>query len=168
MDLRSCIERGGYKPFAMIRRTSGFSILEVLIALAIFALAAVVLGASYLNVLTGYEVANRVLQRNDDVRFARDALLAEADPEVVVKGGNFDGGNNRRVQWKAKLDPTETTDVFLVTFECEITAPELRKPERVVETFRVLRPTWSKADERSKIQKKNADRITKILQTLKS
>lgn len=152
----------------MTGRSSGFSVLEVLIALAIFALAAVVLGASYLNVLTGYEVANHALARNDDVRFARDMVLAEADPEVVAKGGDFDGGNNRRVHWRAKLDPTETTDVFVVTFECEINAPELRRPEHVVETFRVLRPTWSKADEKSKIQAKNKDRITKILQTQKS
>lgn len=152
----------------MNRRSPGFTILEVLIALAIFALAAVVLGSSYLNVLGSYEVANRVLQRNDDIRFARDTMLAQADPEIVAKGGDFDGGNNRRVQWRAKLELTETTDVFLVTFDCEITAPELRQPERTHETFRVLRPTWSKADERSKIQKKNRDRIAKILATQKT
>ena len=152
----------------MIRRSLGFTILEVLIALAIFALAAVLLGSAYLNVLNGYEVANRVLLRNDDVRFARDTLLAQADPEIVVKGGDFDGGNNRRVHWKAKFELTETTDVFLVTFECEISAPELRQPERVTETFRVLRPSWSKADEKSKIQTKNKDRITKILAQQKS
>ncbi len=151
----------------MIRRSPGFTIIEVLIALAIFALAAVLLGSSYLNVLNSYELANRVLQRNDDVRFARDAMLAEADPEIVVKGGDFDGGNSRRVQWRAKLEPTETTDVFVVTFECEISAPELRQPERVTETFRVLRPSWSKEDEKNKIQKKNHERITKILNTEK-
>lgn len=151
----------------MSRRSSAFTIIEVLIALAIFALAAVLLGSSYLNVLNSYELANRVLHRNDDVRFARDTMLAESDPEVVVKGGDFDGGNSRRVSWKAKLETTETTDVFLVNFECEITAPELRQPERVVETFRVLRPSWSKADEKDKIQKKNHDRIAKILKAEK-
>lgn len=151
----------------MRRSRSGFSLLEVLIALAIFALSAVILGGAYLNVLTGYEVAGRAIARNDDVRFAREALLAEPDLEVVLKGGDFDAGNNRRAQWKATIEPTETTDVFKVNFECVVNGPELKKPERIRESFRLLRPTWSKAADREKIRAKNRDRITKILTTNK-
>ena len=146
------------------KRSAGFTILEVLIALAIFALAAVVLGGAYLNVLTGYETANRALERNDDVRFARDSLLAEPDLDTVLKGGDFDSGNGRRVTWKATVDPTETTDVFLVTFECEITGADLKQPEQTKETIRLLRPTWSKGDDRDKLRKTAQDRITQILQ----
>lgn len=145
-------------------RSAGFTILEVLIALAIFALAAVVLGGAYLNVLTGYETANRALERNDDVRFARDSLLAEPDLDTVLKGGDFESSNGRHVTWKATADPTETTDVFLVTFECEITGADLKQPEHTKETIRLLRPTWSKGDERDKLRKEAQDRINQILQ----
>jgi general secretion pathway protein I len=145
----------------------GFTLLEVMIALAIFVLAAVVLGGAYVNVLASYEAANRMLQRNEDVQFAREALLAESDPEVVLKGGDFEGANNRHVQWKATMELTETTDVFQVLFDVVITAPDLKKAEATHETFRVLRPTWSKGTDREKIRAKNRDRITKILTTKK-
>ena len=147
----------------MTHRRSAFTLLEVMISLAIFILAAVLLGGSYLNVLTGYEAANRAVDRNEDVRFARQAVLTETDPEVVQKGGSFDSANNRHVDWKATLDPTETPDVFQVTFECVINAPDMKKPERVTEVFRLLRPTWSKPDEREKLRSKTRDRIMKIL-----
>ncbi len=147
----------------MRSRCSGFSLLEVMIALAIFALAAVVLGGAYLNVLQGYELSNRALLRNENLRFAREALLIESDLEVVEKGGEFDAGNNARVRWKAKVEPTETPDVFEVVFDCEVNSPELRQPERTTEVFRLLRPTWSKADEREKLRMETRERITKIL-----
>lgn len=145
-----------------MRRAGGFSILEVLIALAIFAIAAVILGGAYVNVLNGYELANNALQRNEDVRFARQSLLAESDPEVIRRGGDFAGANGRTVRWRATLDPTETSDVVQVTFECEINGPDMKKAEKVTEVFRVLRPTWLQPVDREKIRQQNRDRITKI------
>lgn len=150
-----------------LRRSAAFSLLEVLIALAIFAMAAVVLGAAYINILMSYESADRALQRNEDVEFARAALLTETDRETVEKGGDFQSGSNRRVTWKAAIEQTDTPDLFQVTFECEITSPDLKQPEHVLQTFRVLRPTWSKGNERDTLRAKTRDRITKILTTQK-
>ncbi|PTY07638.1 hypothetical protein DB347_05240 [Opitutaceae bacterium EW11] len=149
------------------RVRSGFTLLEVLIALAIFAMAAVVLGASYINVLMSYESADKAVQRNEDVEFARAALLTETDRETVEKGADFESGPNRHVTWKATLEQTETPDVFLVNFECTITSPDLKQPEKILQTFRVLRPTWSKGDERDTLRAKTRDRITKIITTQK-
>lgn len=144
-------------------RASAFTMIEVLISLAIFAFAAVVLGAAYVNVLTGYETANRMVAGDQDVRFARAALLTEADPEVVAKGGEFDSADQRHVTWKATLQPTETSDVFDVLFECDITAVSLRKPIHIAEKFRLLRPTWSKDADRNKLRADSAQRINKLL-----
>ena len=55
----------------------GFTLLEVLVALVVFAMAAVVLGSSYLNVLNTYEVAARGMTVNEDFAFARDLVLRE-------------------------------------------------------------------------------------------
>src|SRR5688500_13870574 len=52
--------------------TPGFTLVEVLVALCIFAMAAVVLGASYLNVLNSYEIVSRGMQVNEDFAFARE------------------------------------------------------------------------------------------------
>lgn len=145
------------------RRRRGFTLLEVLIALAIFVMAAIILAASYLNVLASYEAANRGLDRNEDVEFARMALMTEAERETVEKGGEFEGVNGRRIRWKATLEETELPDLYLVLFECEISGGELKQPERVLQQFRLLRPTWSKGDERDKLRAKVRDRIAEIV-----
>ena len=62
------------------RSRSGFSLLEVLVALMIFGLAAVVLGSTYVNVLNSYEAVSRGNTRDEDVAFARAQLLARRCP----------------------------------------------------------------------------------------
>lgn len=144
------------------RPAIAFTLIEVLIALAIFTGMAVVLGSAYLNVLNAYELAGRSAFADEDVRFARAALLAEADRDAAEKGGEFDGGNNRRVRWSSVIEQTDTPDLFSVTFLCEVNSPEMKQPQVTQEVMRVLRPTWSKADERGKLKAKTRDRILKI------
>jgi general secretion pathway protein I len=139
----------------------GFTILEVLVALAIFAGSAVLLGATYLNVLNGYAFIEHQGEYLNELKFARSVLLAEPDLETAEKGGDFEEAKGRRVSWKATIDPTETADLFAVTFECEINAPDLKQPVHTTEVFRVMRPTWSKVDERDKLR---AAARTRILQ----
>ena len=52
-------------------RPAGFTLIEVLMALIIFALTAVVLGSAYMNVLNSYEVARKANATDSDVWFAR-------------------------------------------------------------------------------------------------
>jgi general secretion pathway protein I len=139
---------------------------EVLVALAIFVMMAIALGGTYINILNAYEIAARAVTRDEDVRFARVALLTEAELEVAERGAEFDGGNGRRVSWKAVVEPTATTDLFQVTFICEISGPDLPKPEIREERFRVLRPTWSKPADRDKLRADAKTRIDKIQQGL--
>jgi prepilin-type N-terminal cleavage/methylation domain-containing protein len=121
----------------------GFTLLEVLIALMVFVMAAVVLGSSYVNVLNGYDLAQRANERNEDVEFARAQMLAEPDHDKAEQGGEFDSANSRHISWHAQINTTETADLFAVTFTCEISDPGARAPETVTENFMVLRPTWS-------------------------
>ena len=61
----------------MSTQRQAFTIIEVLVALAILALAAIVLGSSYANVINSYFVMKKSVRAEDDFRFARAALLAE-------------------------------------------------------------------------------------------
>ncbi len=144
-------------PTARCRRA--FTLLEVLVALAIFALAAIVLGAAYANVLISYADLNRVDERHEDVRFARAALLAEADREKAEEGAEFESGEGRRVRWRAEIEPTNVADLFAVTFVCEVADPAELRPREIVQTFRLLRPTWSDAAERETLRAEARDRI---------
>ena len=140
----------------------GFTLLEVLIALTIFALAAVVLGASYVNVLLSYQIAARSTQGDEDVKFARAQLLAIADPKKIEEGGDFDSPGGRRVHWSAQIEPTETADLFLVHFLCEINDPATPDAPRIEQDFRVLRPTWSDPAERDKLRQEARQRIQEL------
>lgn len=132
-------------------------------ALVIFAMAAVVLGSAYVNVLIGYEAVARGLVANEDVAHARHLVLNEADREKVEDGGEFDTADGRRARWTAEITSTNIADLFNVTFTCEI--PDPAKPEslKVSETFVLLRPTWSiDPGERGKLKEQSKTKILEL------
>jgi general secretion pathway protein I len=145
-------------------QSRGFTLLEVLVALGIFAMAAIVLGTAYVNVLTGYEVARRATVSEPEAQFARAQLLAQADIELARQGGDFESGDGRAVRWTATIDPTETADLFQVVFECEIAGAAGANPQKVTQQFRVLRPTWSADINRNTLRAAAKDRILKGLE----
>lgn len=148
------------RPHVASRR--GFTLLEVLVALAIFTMAAVVLASAYVNILNAYDVAQRTNARNEDLEFARAQLLATTDHDDAEKGAEFDSSDSRHVTWHAQIDPTPTVDVFAVTFVCEINDPKTLAPQTVTQNFMVLRPTWSDPVARSKLLADVKARIAKI------
>ncbi len=138
---------------------SAFTLVEVMVALAIFAMAAIVLGASYVNVLMGYAVVNRAPHADADLYFARAALQAEADRETAEEGDEFESANGRRVRWSAVITPLNVADLFEVTFTCELTDSGETQPRVVTQTFRLLRPTWSEGEDRETLRTEARDRI---------
>ena len=142
---------------------SAFSLLEVIVALAIFALAAVVLGSAYLNVLTAYETVSRGNQTDEDVRFARSLLLAEPDHDTAEKGGDFVSPGGRQVRWHATITSTTTADLFTVAFVCDLADPASNGgTQTVTENFTVMRPTWADPAENTKLKQDAQDRIAKL------
>jgi len=140
-----------------------FTLLEVIVALAIFALAAVVLGAAYVNVLNAYAAVGRGNQTDEDVRFARSQLLAEPDHDKAEQGGDFVSAGGGQVKWHATIETTTTADLFTVTFVCEL--PEASGSgaiQTVTEHFNLLRPTWADPVENTKLKQDAQDRIAKL------
>ena len=129
----------------------GFTLLEVLVALAIFAMAAVVLGATYVNALNAYEAVGRRNEYDADLQFVRAALLTEPDRDKAEEGGDLDLGGGKRAHWQADVAPTDSVDLFTVTWSCEINDPARQKPYHATQTILLLRPTWSDPVERTKL-----------------
>jgi prepilin-type N-terminal cleavage/methylation domain-containing protein len=144
-----------------MRRHSAFTLIEVLVALLIFTLTAVVLGGAYLNVLNSYEVAQRANGFDNDVTFARSQLLTIADLPTAQAGAEFDDGD-RHVKWTAEIDPADTTDLFTVTFTCVLTNPGATPAKTIVEIFMLLRPSWSDPSARSTLRAAAASRIAVV------
>jgi general secretion pathway protein I len=144
-------------------RRRGFTLLEVMIALAVFALAAVVLGATYVNILNSYHVVNRDNTRDEEVRFARSLLIAEPDRTKAEEGGDFEASSGGRVSWRAEIEPSSIADVFQVTFKCEVAETNATKPSPpTTEKFMLLRPTWSEGLDMTKLRQDAKDRIVEM------
>jgi general secretion pathway protein I len=142
----------------MTRRHRAFTLVEVLLSLVIFALTAVVLGGAYVNVLNSYEAAQQENKYDSDVSYARSQLLGQADLPTAQGGAEFDDGDSH-VKWTAEIDPANTTDLFTVTFTCVITPPAGAEAKTIVETFMLVRPTWSDPTARSTLRSNAASRI---------
>jgi general secretion pathway protein I len=121
----------------------GFTLLEVLMAIAVFALAAIVLAGAYTNVLIAYNVVNQGNQADADLAFARSIILTEPDITKLQQGGDFDTADNRHGRWTVDIQPTTTADLFTVALTCELTNPAGGDPQKTVDNFMLLRPTWS-------------------------
>ena len=151
----------GRAPVPRSRRA--FTLLEVLVALAIFALVAVVLGGAYLNILNAYAGVGRGAGDDREVACARQALLAQADLQTAKNGDEYDTAEGRHVKWTADIEPANTTDLFSVTFTCVITSSSPQdQPRRVTQSFMLLRPTWSDPTDSSNLRQNAATRIAKL------
>ncbi len=122
---------------------SAFTLLEVLMALIIFAFAATILAAAYLNVLNSYEVVARLNAADADLAYARSIVLLEPDVSKLEKGGEFTGTDGRSVRWSVEIVPTTTADLFTVKFACEVAETQGGETRKHSESFTVFRPTWS-------------------------
>jgi prepilin-type N-terminal cleavage/methylation domain-containing protein len=146
-----------------ISARGAFTLMEVLAALAIFGLTAIVLGSAYLNILNSYRAVGLGSGDAQDIAFARQALLKQVDFQTAENGDEFDTVDGHHVQWS--LDPqvtvqsTTVSDLFTVGFVCEISDTATSQPRKYTETFMLLRPTWSDPVIRSQVRQAEATRI---------
>ncbi len=143
-------------------RRRGFTLIEVLMSLAIFALAAVSLGAAYSNVLMGRLALKQDEQRLDDLARCRAALMETPGFDDVETGGEIHLPGDRTARWKGKIEATSVSDLFAVQLTCEIQAvKDGDYGDEINETRMLLRPTWSIPSDRQKIRDDARERLEK-------
>jgi prepilin-type N-terminal cleavage/methylation domain-containing protein len=137
---------------------SGFSLIEVVVALALFAMAAVVLSDTFVNALLAREKGVSNDTRNRDVRAVRMQLLLEPNREEAEEGGTYETLDNGSANWRAEIEPTNVVDLFQVQLLIDFQEPQDDQEASYQETLYLLRPTWSESDERSDLlqEKKSA------------
>jgi general secretion pathway protein I len=143
-------------------RRRGFTLIEVLVSLAIFALAAVSLGAAYSNVILGRIALQQDEQRLDDIARCRAALMETPGFDDVEAGGDIHLPGGRTARWKGKIEATAVSDLFAVQLTCEIQAvADGDYGDEINETRMLLRPTWSIPSDRQKIRDDARQRLEK-------
>lgn len=132
-------------------KTCAFSLIEVVIALALFSMAAVVLSSSFVNALLAREKGQSSDIRNVDIRAVRMQLLLEPDLDAAEDGGEYQTLSNGQASWQATIEPSNVVDLFKVQLMIEFQEPQEGEYPSYQETLYLLRPTWSDSDERSKL-----------------
>lgn len=127
----------------------GFSLIEVVVALAIFAMAAVVLTETFVNSLLAREKGVSNDSRNRDIQAVRMQLLLEPNREDAEEGDTYETLSNGPARWEAEIEPTNVVDLFQVQLRIEFQKPQDDQEASYQETLYLLRPTWSESDERS-------------------
>ena len=138
-----------------------FTLIEVLVSLAIFALAAVVLAAAYLNVIGGYQSVARRQHGDEEWKLVRSVVLTESDRKKVEDGGRLQLADSSYVHWTAKIEGTAVADLFAVTIrsEPEITTAKdgLKREQKLL----LLRPRWSEPAEHDRLRAESQDRFNR-------
>lgn len=137
----------------------GFTLIEVLVSLAIFALAAVVLSVAYLNILGSYRTLGAQQQSEEDWKLLRTVVLTEADPKKVEAGGRVALPGGRQLNWTAKIEPTEVADLFKLTLEADTPASGDKEAWQRRQVLQLLRPAWSDPAERDRLRDITRQRI---------
>lgn len=145
------------------KSASAFTLLEVLVSLAIFALAAVMLSATYVNILSNYDAVARRQEHAQEMSLVRVQLLSEPDRKVAEKGGDLALPENRGAHWTVKIEETDVADLFQVNLTCEVrdALGGDAKPWTQDESFMLLRPTWSDPALRDKLRASAQERTAK-------
>ena len=129
----------------------GFSLIEVLIALALFAIASNVIGSAFINALLSRERNNDNSYRDIAIQTARKQLLLEKNIDDAEDGGSIETLELGEVDWYAEIIPTDMVDLFEVNLFIEFFDLKDDQSTNYNETLLLLRPTWSESDERSSL-----------------
>ncbi|MFP4283489.1 MAG: type II secretion system protein [Opitutales bacterium] len=147
------------KPHPDTRRR-GFTLLEVLVALAIFAVSAVVISEAFFNTLRALDQREQDVAGLDDLRFVRSQILLEPDLDTFEDGGDIETLDGGTARWEAEVEPTRVPHLFAVFLNIEFAGGETVERWTHRETLRVLRPTWSELGEAEDLLLDLQDEIT--------
>ena len=131
------------------RNRHGFSLIEVVIAVALFAAASVVLTSAFVNALLAREHGQNNSLRTDDISAVRLQLLLEANRDDAEDGGDLETLHSGLATWRCSIEESQIVDLFKVLFEIKFSDPIEGTNKNYQESLYLLRPTWSESDERS-------------------
>jgi prepilin-type N-terminal cleavage/methylation domain-containing protein len=140
------------------RESKGFSLIEVVIAIAVAGIAFFVLTETFFNVLLTLDGLESESDYQKDVRFVRREIIQIADRDELEDGGEITTLDLGEATWEVELEETEIVDLFQMDLFIEFENPD-GSPIEYREILFLLRPTWSDPIESSAILSDVRDRI---------
>jgi len=130
----------------MVSNKQGFTILEVLAAVVIFAGAATVLVSSYINILSNFEDSRIKTNFEEELAYVRSDLQIISDLEEAEEGAEFDMGTGVMGTWYTEIEMTEVPNLFSVHLFVDMLNADGTRME-LDQQFYLLRPSWGEVDE---------------------
>jgi len=151
-------------PFSL----GGFMLIEVLVALALFGMAAVFL-------VDGISVASRTMRLMKDTRemeqdllWARSQIFQEHQYQKLEDGGEIEALTIGEIQWETEIEMTNVLDLYSVKLTLEYEGNDdlgIESGTRV-SSMLLLRPGWSNesefSTERSRLLEDKRDKIREM------
>lgn len=134
-----------------VNTAKAFSLIEVVFAVALFAMASVVLMSSFVNAMLARERSVQNENFEADIRTVRMQLLLEPELEAAEEGDEIETLSNGRASWNATIEPTNVVDLFQVQLNIEFQEPQDEFNASYQEQLYLLRPTWSLAEDRDQL-----------------
>ncbi|MBL4574708.1 MAG: hypothetical protein JKY51_01235 [Opitutaceae bacterium] len=136
-----------------------FTLLEVLLALALFAISVVVLSASFVNVLFSIEAVKVDHALEQEMTFVRTFVLTAPDLETLEDGGEVSTGGLGFARWEAIAEPTEVADLFKVFIKVIFEGQNDEQDRIIEQSLLLLRPSWSDPLDREKLREVTRERL---------
>ncbi len=136
----------------MIRKgcKDAFSLIELVIAIAVAGIAFFVLTETFFNVLLTLEDLETESDHQKDVRFVRRQIIQIADRDELEDGGEITTLDLGEATGEAEVEETGIVDLFRLDLQVEFENPDGETIE-YRESLYLLRPTWSDPIESSTI-----------------
>ena len=152
---------------------TGFMLIEVLIALALFGLSAVFLVDGAFVAARTIRVMKDTREMEQDLLWVRGEIFKEEDFEKMKDGGDINSLSMGEVRWETEIEMTDVLDLYQVTLTLEYEGNDdlrIEPGERVSKMF-LLRPTWSNHQEfstdRSRLLEDKREKIQEIAEERK-
>jgi len=128
------------------RKPNGFTVIEVLIALAILSAGATVLTFAFANAVKALKRQQDNSHWENDLQFVRRQVLLAKNMDELEEGDEIDTLSSGTITWEAtEIEMSELIDLFRVHVEYEIEdAPEGYQNHS--EVLHLLRPAWSQGE----------------------
>lgn len=135
-------------------RVRGFTLIEVLLSLALFTIAGLVLASAYVTILDNLDRVKLDQALEDELALVRTQVLLQPELEEIEKGGDIPTVNYGYARWTARVTPsTRIADLFRVDLEIGLDGDGDRRPARTLtQTLWVLRPDWSVPTDRDNLR----------------
>jgi prepilin-type N-terminal cleavage/methylation domain-containing protein len=142
-----------------VKRRQGFSLIEVLIALALFAICSNLIASAFINALLARERDPSSTYQDIAINTVRRQLLLEKNIDDAEEGGTLTLLEKGEASWTTEIYPTDIIDLFECRFDIEFFESDNPNQDTYSETLYLLRPTWSESDERSSLLQEKKDAL---------